>query len=69
MRFTEQDERIANAQNTAEGLKQNVDAWFRFSADGLSIGKEGSPFMTKQDNEEYGFYHEGQKIAYMRGSV
>ena len=32
------------------------------------IGKEDSPFMTKQDNEEYGFYYNDRKVAYMRGS-
>lgn len=69
VRFTVQDDKINNATSIANGVKNNVDAWFQFNSDGLIIGKDGSPFMTKQNNQEYGFYYNGKKVAYMEGSV
>lgn len=69
VRFTVQDDKINSAAATANNLKNEVESWFRFGADGLVIGKDGSPFMTKQDNKEYGFYYNGQKVAYMEGTV
>lgn len=69
VRFTVQDEKIDGVNTTVTGIQQNIDTWFRFTSDGLVIGKEGSPFMTKQDNQEYGFYFDGKKVAYMEGSV
>lgn len=69
VRFTVQDEKINSANATMSSMKQNLDTWFRFTSDGLVIGKEGSPFMTKQDNQEYGFYFDGKKVAYMESNV
>ena len=69
VRFTSQDQAINQALATVNGVKADVDTWFNFSGDGQIIGKEGSPFTTKQNNQEYGFYHNGQKVAYMEGSV
>lgn len=49
-----------------------MNAWFDFSEDGLIIGAssasgEESPFYTKQNNEEYGFYKENTKLAWING--
>lgn len=55
-----------------EELQDNMNTWFDFSEDGLKIGAESqdgtnSPFYTKQNNTEYGFYKENTKMASITG--
>lgn len=55
-----------------QALADNVNAWFEFSGNGLKIGAQTangteSPFYTKQDNQEYGFYKENVKLASITG--
>lgn len=55
-----------------QALANNVNAWFEFSGNGLKIGAQTangteSPFYTKQDNQEYGFYKENVKLASITG--
>ena len=64
-------EEFANLDNMIE-TNENLNAWFEFSEDGLQIGAasadgENSPFYTKQNNVEYGFYKDNTKLASITG--
>lgn len=64
-------EEFANLDNMIE-TNENLNAWFEFSEDGLQIGAassdgENSPFYTKQNHVEYGFYKDNTKLASITG--
>lgn len=66
--FQEEFDEIESLTETQD----NLNAWFNFSEDGLQIGAASadgteSPFYTKQNNIEYGFYKDNTKLAAING--
>lgn len=54
----EVDGKLQEYQNT-------VSTYIRFSGDGIDIGKTGSPFTSKLDNEKLAFCQDGREVAYI----
>jgi hypothetical protein len=61
------------SQKTAEALEMlesRQDTWFRFTADGLELGKNengtASPYMLRIDNEKLAFLRYGTPVAYLQ---
>lgn len=44
---------------------ETIMTYYRFDENGALIGKSGSPFETRIDNQELGFYQNGQRVAYI----
>ncbi len=44
---------------------EQILTYYRFDENGAIIGKSDSPFETRVDNEELGFYQNGQRVAYI----
>lgn len=47
------------------GIYEQILTYYRFDENGAMIGKAGSPFETRIDNQELGFYQDGQRVAYI----
>lgn len=47
------------------GIYEQILTYYRFDENGVLIGKAGSPFETRIDNGEVGFYQDGQRVAYI----
>lgn len=47
------------------GIYEQILTYYRFDENGVLIGKAGSPFETRIDNGELGFYQDGQRVAYI----
>lgn len=48
-----------------EEFQELIRTYFRFSADGMEMGKEDSPFKSFLSNEKLGFTQNGTEIAYI----
>lgn len=58
----------AQTERLGEETRSNFEkilTYYRFDEDGAIIGKADSPFETRVDNEELGFYQNGQRVAYV----
>ena len=67
--FSESRELISSVNGALETYKDDISKYIRFSADGIEIGEEGNALTLKIDNDEIGFYKEGDQIAYWDGST
>lgn len=63
--FTQAKEYADEQYGVARDYVTTAQTWQRFSADGIEQGKLGSPFKSKLNNEELGFYENEQKVAYI----
>lgn len=63
--FTEAKEYADEQYGVARDYVTTAQTWQRFSADGIEQGKLGSPFKSRLNNEELGFYENEQKVAYI----
>ena len=69
MRFQSTEEMVANVNNQLLTYKDDISKYIRFSEEGIEIGEEGNALTLKVDNDEIGFYKEGDQIAYWDGST
>lgn len=46
----------------------DMSVWFSFTANGMEIGKTGSPFSVVLSESELGFYENGVRVAYANNS-
>lgn len=67
--FNESRELISSVNGALETYKDDISKYIRFSAEGIEIGEEGNALTLKIDNDEIGFYKEGDQIAYWDGST
>ena len=54
-----QTEAVSNLQDGVSGNTSalaNMQTWLQVNADGLTMGKSDSPYISKMDNEKLGFY-------------
>ncbi len=58
---------LKDAVDTNSDDLQQVKIYFTFSADGLNIGKTGSPLSINISNEQMDFIDTGQIVAYING--
>lgn len=63
--FTQAKEYADEQYGVARDYVTTAQTWQRFSADGIEQGKLGSPFKTRLDNQELGFYENEQRVAYI----
>ncbi len=56
---------ITSVQNDIVTNQQNIDKYIRFSAEGIELGDELSPFKVKISNVKISFYQNGQEVAYI----
>lgn len=60
--FGRQSEQSATNDSLSQGMASNTNAianlqtWLQVSADGLTMGKSDSPYVSRLDNERLGFY-------------
>lgn len=47
----------------------DIKAYFKFSSNGLVIGKSTSPFQVRLSNEKLSFIENGKEVAYMTGNT
>lgn len=64
IKFTEVNDYATSIEGMLNDFQQVLETYIRFSGDGITIGKLGSPFTARFDNEELGFYQNGIKLAY-----
>lgn len=62
IRFTD---RVTNIENQVVTNQQNIEKYIRFSADGIELGDELSPFKTQITNTRISFFQNGQEVAYI----
>lgn len=67
--FNESRELIGSVNGALETYKDDISKYIRFSAEGIEIGEKGNALTLKIDNDEIGFYKEGDQIAYWDGST
>lgn len=58
-------DRVTNIENQVVTNRQNIDKYIRFSAEGIELGDELSPFKVKISNVKISFYQNGQEVAYI----
>ena len=58
-------DRVTNIENQVVTNQQNIDKYIRFSAEGIELGDELSPFNVKISNVKISFYQNGQEVAYI----
>ena len=58
-------DRVTNVENQVVTNQQNIDKYIRFSAEGIELGDELSPFKVKISNVKISFYQNGQEVAYI----
>ena len=58
-------DRVTNIENQVVTNQQNIDKYIRFSAEGIELGDELSPFKVKISNVKISFYQNGQEVAYI----
>lgn len=58
-------DRVTNIENQVVTNQQNIDKYIRFSADGIELGEELSPFKTQITNTRISFFQNGQEVAYI----
>lgn len=63
--FTQAKEYADEQYGVARDYVTTAQTWQRFSANGIEQGKLGSPFKTRLDNQELGFYENEQRVAYI----
>lgn len=59
---------ITSVQNDIATNQQNIDKYIRFSAEGIELGDELSPFKVKISNVKISFYQNGQEVAYINNN-
>lgn len=67
--FSESRELISSVNGALETYKDDISKYIRFSAEGIEIGEEGNALTLKIDNDEIGFYKDGDQIACWDGST
>ena len=65
--FTDTVTMVDTVGNSIVEYKNEIMKYFRFSMNGLEIGEVGNSLLLKIDNDEIGFYKDGEKIAYWDG--
>lgn len=58
-------EKINQNSNNLEAYKNLVGAFLRFDTQGLTIGREGSPFTAVLDDQRLSFRQDGTEVAYI----
>ena len=63
--FTEAKQYTIDVNDSFSDFMNEVRSYQRFSADGIELGMQGSPFMTKLGNTKLSFIQNGVEIAYI----
>lgn len=58
-------DRVTNIENQVVTNQQELEKYIRFSAEGIELGDELSPFKTKITNTRISFFQSGQEVAYI----
>lgn len=58
-------DRVTNVENQVVTNQQELEKYIRFSAEGIELGDELSPFKTKITNTRISFFQSGQEVAYI----
>ena len=64
-RFDQATNYTVEVNDELQSFIDEVRSYQRFSADGLEIGKEGSPFQSRFSNTRLSFLQDGVEIAYV----
>lgn len=65
IRFLEVSEATVEVEDELTRYKSEVANYIRFSAQGIELGKTGSPFVARLSNSELAFLESGKKVAYV----
>ncbi|MGM9544420.1 MAG: phage tail spike protein [Romboutsia timonensis] len=52
-------------KNDLQGFKEQVTSYIRFNSDGMELGKQGSKFKTRLNNEKLAFLQNEEEVAYI----
>ena len=58
-------DRVTNVENQVVTNQQELEKYIRFSAEGIELGDELSPFKTKITKTRISFFQSGQEVAYI----
>lgn len=58
-------DRVTNVENQVVTNQQELEKYIRFSAEGIELGDELSPFKTKITNTRISFFQSDQEVAYI----
>ena len=67
-RFTEVNNFTGNVNSDLQSFKETLEGYQRFMADGMEIGKSGSPYKTFFSNTRISFLKDNVEIAYIEGT-
>lgn len=65
IRFIELSDATVEVEDELTRYKSEVANYIRFSAQGIELGKTGSPFVARLSNSELAFMESGKKVAYV----
>jgi len=67
--FTNSKQYTDESLKPYEKLESDVRSWQRFNENGLTLGKDNSPFTVELSNEKLAFKQDGAEVAYMSNSA
>lgn len=68
IRFTETAEQISNVNGEMQSWFEQYSKYFRFTANGLTIGAEGNELELRLDNDMIEFLKNDQRVSYWDGN-
>lgn len=69
VRITRAESNIDSVTDTANATKTNLDTWYHFGENALTIGKSNSAHKTRQSNEKYEFLYQESPVATLSGDI
>lgn len=69
LRISKAESNLDTVSETVNETKSNLDTWYHFGADALTIGKSDSEYKTRQSNEKYEFLYSGSPVASLSGDM
>lgn len=69
LRISKAESNLDTVSETVNETKSNLDTWYHFGADALTIGKSDSEYKTRQSNEKYEFLYSGSPVASLSGDI
>lgn len=69
VRISSAERDLSEVTDTANQMKTNLDTWYHFDADALTIGKTNSEYKTRQSNEKYEFLYNETPVASLSGDM
>lgn len=69
IRIAKAESDIGTVSEMASATKADLDTWYHFGAEALTIGKSDSAHKTRQSNEKYEFLYNGSPVATLSGDI